>query len=162
MPLLLVLFLVFLAVPLVEIYLLIEVGSRIGAVWTLILVVGTAALGAALLRQQGLSTLNKIQLELARGQLPAVGLVEGLLLLLTGALLLTPGFATDTLGFILLIPPLRHAVAALIVHRQLLKVAGVVRPGQPSGSAGPGDIRGPNSGPKGSRTFDGDYERLDD
>jgi len=98
MPVFRYLFLLFLLVPLVEIYFLIQVGKVIGAGWTVFFVVFTAVLGAALLRVQGLSTLNRVQRSLERGRLPAVELLEGLMLLVAGALLLTPGFVTDAIG----------------------------------------------------------------
>lgn len=100
----------FLLIPLIEIYFLIQVGEVIGAGWTVFLVVATAAIGAGLLRMQGLNTLQRAQLTMAQGQLPAVAMFEGVALLLSGALLLTPGFFTDTLGFILLVPAIRQAM----------------------------------------------------
>lgn len=94
-------------VPLIEIYLLISVGRVIGAGTTVAVVILTAVAGAWLLRIQGLSTLMRIQHSTAAGKLPAKELIEGLILLITGALLLTPGFFTDAIGFALLIPPIR-------------------------------------------------------
>jgi len=90
---------------------LIEIGQMFGVGYTIALVIGTAALGAALLRQQGLSTLAKVQTNMNQGNLPATELVEGLMLLIAGALLLTPGFFTDVFGFLVLIPALRHRIA---------------------------------------------------
>ena len=115
------LFLLFLIIPLVEIYFLIQVGKVIGAGWTTFLVVGTAVLGAFLLRLQGFSTLQRAQTVMARGELPAVEMLEGLILLISGALLLTPGFVTDTFGFLLLIPPIRQSMI-----RQILKNSQVI------------------------------------
>ncbi len=105
MPLL---FLTFLLVPLLEIYLLIEIGSVIGAVWTVAGVVGTAVVGAALVRRQGLAALGRFRSATEAGELPAITIIEGLALLVAGALLLTPGFFTDAIGFVLLTPPLRQ------------------------------------------------------
>lgn len=105
MPLL---FLVFLIVPLVEIYLLIEIGSVIGAPWTIFSVVFTAVVGAALVRAQGFATFTRFQSNLNNNELPAMELLEGLFLLIAGALLLTPGFFTDAIGFACLTPPLRR------------------------------------------------------
>jgi UPF0716 protein FxsA len=105
-----ILFLLFLLVPLVEIYFLIKVGSVIGAVPTIALVVFTALLGAMLLRFQGWTTLTRSRQVLEQGQLPALEMLEGVLLVLAGALLLTPGFVTDAIGFVFLIPPLRQAL----------------------------------------------------
>jgi len=106
-----ILFFMFLAVPLIEIAILIEIGKVVGAAYTIILVIGTAALGAALLRQQGLSTIAKVQMNMDQGNLPATELIEGLILLVAGALLLTPGFFTDVFGFLVLIPALRRRIA---------------------------------------------------
>jgi len=104
------LFILFLLVPLIEIYFLIQVGSVIGAAWTVFLVVATAVIGAGLLRQQGFSTLQRAQTSLAHGEIPAIAMLEGVALLISGAMLLTPGFFTDTIGFILLVPTFRQAV----------------------------------------------------
>ena len=100
----------FLAIPLIEIAILIEIGKVVGATYTIMLVIGTAALGAALLRQQGLSTIKKVQRNMNQGSLPAIELIEGLMLLVAGALLLTPGFFTDIFGFLALIPTLRRRI----------------------------------------------------
>lgn len=86
-----------------------------GAAYTIVLVIGTAALGAALLRQQGLSTLAKVQTNMNQGNLPAIELIEGLMLLIAGALLLTPGFFTDIFGFLVLIPVLRQYAARTLL-----------------------------------------------
>jgi len=96
--------LLFFVVPLVEIYFLVQVGQVIGAFPTILLVVFTAVLGAFLLRQQGLSTFVKFQRAMAQGEVPATAMLEGLILLVGGLLLMTPGFVTDTIGFLCLIP----------------------------------------------------------
>ncbi len=101
----------FITIPLVEIAILIKICSIIGAGYTIALVIGTAFLGVSLLRIQGISTLAKVQANISRGQLPATELIEGLILLISGALLLTPGFFTDTIGFLMLVPTLRQRLA---------------------------------------------------
>ena len=103
------LFLVFLIIPIIEIYLLIKVGGIIGAIPTILAIVATAALGALLIRFQGVSTFNRVQSNLQKGEIPAIEMFEGLILLICGALLLTPGFFTDAIGFIALIPVARRA-----------------------------------------------------
>jgi len=117
---------IFLIVPIVEIYLLIQVGQVIGAGWTVLLVVLTAVIGVALLKRQGLSTLNRAQRKLEANELPAHELLEGMGLLVAGALLLTPGFFTDAVGFFLLFPPTRiwlvRAVAARVVMSASVQV----------------------------------------
>ena len=110
-----ILFLLFLIVPLIEVVILIQVGRAVGAGYTVILIIGTAALGAALLRWQGLATLARVRLSMDQGRLPATELIEGLLLLIAGALLLTPGFFTDALGFLALLPGLRKFVAEALL-----------------------------------------------
>ena len=109
----------FLAIPILEIYLLFQVGGIIGAGWTIFIVIGTAVLGASLLRQQGLSTWTRLNQSMAQGQLPPTIMVEGILLLLSGAFLLTPGFFTDTIGFLFLTPPVRKIIAEYLLRRGL-------------------------------------------
>lgn len=104
------LFLLFLIVPLIEIYFLIQVGRVIGPGWTIFAVVATAVLGAILLRMQGFSTLQRAQATMAQGQVPAVAMMEGVALLFSGAMLLTPGFVTDAIGFALLVPVIRQSL----------------------------------------------------
>ena len=98
------LFLLFIFVPLIEIYLLIKVGGIIGAFPTVLVVVSTAIAGTWLLKQQGLATLMRFQTSAAQGRMPAQEMAEGLALAFGGALLLTPGFVTDIIGFLCLIP----------------------------------------------------------
>ncbi|MTI62776.1 FxsA family protein [Methylophaga sp.] len=125
------LFVLFLIVPLVEIFFLIQVGQVIGAGWTIFLVVATAVIGAFLLRLQGFQTLRRAQNTMQRGQLPATEMLEGLCLLVSGALLLTPGFVTDTMGFLLLIPPVRQLLIA-----QMLKNSQFIFSGRGAGFYG--------------------------
>lgn len=114
-----ILFLLLLGIPLIEIYLLISVGRVIGAGPTILAVIATAVAGTWLLRIQGLGTLARVQAATRSGQLPAAELVEGLILLVAGVLLLTPGFFTDTCGFLLLIPAFRQRVAHGVLHTLL-------------------------------------------
>ena len=116
-----ILFLFFLIVPFVEIYVLLEVGSLIGAFPTILLVVFTAVLGAWLLRRQGFATWQRFQTNLQQGVIPAYEMIEGPILLVGGALLLTPGFFTDILGFACLIPSLRRKIAQFVLENYLLK-----------------------------------------
>ena len=104
------LLLIFILVPILEMVVLIKVGGAIGALSTVFMVFATAAIGLALLRKQGPSTLLKAQQKMQTGQLPAKEIVEGIFLAVGGALLLTPGFITDTLGFCCLIPGIRHVI----------------------------------------------------
>jgi len=115
-----ILFLFVLIVPFVEIYVLLQVGGIIGAFPTIFLVVFTAALGAWLLRRQGFATWQRFQANLAQGNIPAYEMIEGPIILVGGALLLTPGFFTDILGFACLIPALRRNIAQYIIENHLL------------------------------------------
>lgn len=108
------LFAVFIVVPLLEIFAFIQVGSAIGALPTLALIVLTAVVGAVLVRWQGLKVLMDARGSLARKELPVAAVVHGALLLFSGLLLLTPGFVTDAAGFLLLVPAVRTLAAARI------------------------------------------------
>lgn len=112
-----VLTLIFLVVPVVEIFLLIKVGSVIGAWWTIGLVVLTAVIGVRLLKIQGVSTLTRAQEKMQSGDMPAQEMLEGIGLIVAGAFLLTPGFFTDGVGFCLLIPPIRRWLVQKVVAR---------------------------------------------
>lgn len=114
-------FLAFLIIPFVEIYLLLQIGGIVGVFPTIALVVLTAIIGAGLLRQQGLATWQRFQDNLAKGTLPAYEMVEGPILLVGGALLLTPGFFTDIIGFACLIPPMRKKIAQYIIEKRLVQ-----------------------------------------
>jgi UPF0716 protein FxsA len=127
--------LVFVGVPLLELYLLIQVGSEIGALPTIGLSILTAILGSWLVRVQGFSVLLRVRGMLDRGEVPALEVLDGALLLIAGVMLLLPGFITDALGFLLLIPPLRR-----FVIRRFVRVI-PVHP-QPQGEAGPRVIEG--------------------
>ena len=101
------LFLVFVLVPLFELYLLIKVGSHLGALNTLIVVILTGIVGASLARIQGMRTMIRVRNSLNRGELPTEELLDALLIFMAGLLLLTPGFITDFVGMALLVPSIR-------------------------------------------------------
>lgn len=122
---------IFLIVPIVEVYLLIQVGQVIGALWTIFLVVLTAVIGVWLLRIQGVSTLMRAQQKIQTGQTPAREMLEGVGLVLAGAFLLTPGFFTDTVGFLLLFPPLRVWLVNSFVSNMMVSGRFTRPPGQP-------------------------------
>lgn len=107
----------FIVVPIVEIWLLLRVGAVIGGGATILIVIGTAILGAWLVRQQGFATLQAVQKQMNAGRVPAMEMAEGLALLIAGAVLLTPGFVTDALGFALLTPPIRRALIRWFVQQ---------------------------------------------
>lgn len=110
-------FLVFFSIPIVEMYLLIEVAKRIEALPTILLVMLTAVLGVSLIRQQGLSTLTKGIRRLNQAEIPAAEIIEGVLLAVAGAFLITPGFLTDFIGFMIIIPITRRITALMLLKR---------------------------------------------
>lgn len=121
----LIFLLIFVGAPLIELYFLIEVGSVIGALPTIALSVFTAVLGGLLVRMQGFAILFRAQSQLADREVPAFELLEGALLLLVGLALMLPGFITDAVGFLLLIPPLRRWLVL-----RWLKNRGMLQPGE--------------------------------
>ncbi len=112
-----ILMFLFLVIPIIEIYLLIQVGAEIGVLPTIGLIILTAVIGASLLRSQGLQTYGRFNQALSEGRVPANEILEGVALLIGGALLLTPGFFTDAIGFFCLLPFTRRPVATFIVNR---------------------------------------------
>ena len=111
--------LLFIVVPLVELYLLIQLGTVIGVEATVVIVVATGLVGAWLARVQGMKVVTEVRASLAQGRMPAEAIVDGLLILVAGAVLLTPGLLTDALGFFLLVPQGRRLVRTM-VHRWFL------------------------------------------
>ena len=116
------LFFLFLVVPIIEIMFLLKASDIIGAGWTIVLVVATAALGAKLVKQQGLSTLQNVQMKTSQGQVPAMEVAEGAAIMVAGALLLTPGFFTDAFGFACLISPVRQTVIRYLFRKNIASV----------------------------------------
>ena len=112
-----ILLLAFVGIPFAEIALFIEVGGRIGLWPTLATVIGTAIIGTALLRLQGLSALRQLQSSLERGEMPVEHIFTGACLLVAGAFLLTPGFLTDTIGFLLFVPLIRRFIGRIALGR---------------------------------------------
>jgi UPF0716 protein FxsA len=104
------LFVAFLVVPILELWVIIQVGQEIGVLLTIALLIAVSIAGTWLLKQQGLATWQRVQQNLAEGRMPADEVIDGALILFGGALLLTPGFLTDVVGLTLLIPPTRAAV----------------------------------------------------
>ncbi|MCB1735246.1 MAG: FxsA family protein [Gammaproteobacteria bacterium] len=146
--------LLFIGIPLLEIYLFIHVGGALGALNTMALVVITAVLGVWLLRLQGMATWFRVQQQLAQGKPPAKEMIEGLILLVCGALLLTPGFFTDAVGFLLLVPSVRQTVATYLLQRGVARGVN----GNPFQNGRPG----PSSAPGQDDIIEGEYRRKDD
>lgn len=134
------LFVLFIIVPMIEIYLFIVVGNLIGVFPTIFLVFLTAILGSILLQQQGIATLNRVHAELQQGQVPTEALLEGTVIVIGGALLLTPGFFTDFMGLLCLIPTTRHYFIVWLAQR----------------------VQVHTSQPRDHFTIDGEYRRDDE
>lgn len=141
------LFSLFLIVPIVEIMFLLKASDIIGAGWTILLVIATAALGAALVKQQGINTLQSVQMKMNQGQVPAMEVAEGAAIMVAGALLLTPGFFTDAFGFACLIPPIRQTVIRYLFKNKIASVvsssgfSSTQRQSQQNGSVIEGEYR---------------------
>lgn len=157
-------FLLLVAVPLIEIALFIELGGWLGLWPTLGVVVLTALVGALLLRAQGLATMGEIRGRLDRGEDPSGPLANGALILVAGVVLMTPGFFTDAVGLALLLPPVRAATIRVLARR-LVTVVAKGGPGQGPDNSGrpPGGAQGGAHGGAraGSQTVEGDYEVVE-
>jgi UPF0716 protein FxsA len=140
---------ILIGVPLLEIVLFIKIGGAIGTIPSVFIVVFTAVLGALLLRHQGFFTMQKLQDSMQRGEFPALVMLESVFFFIAAVLLLIPGFFTDTIGALLLIPPVRKVLVS--------KLSGFQQFGPPPG--GPG---GPSEDKSGSRVIEGEYKRDDD
>ncbi len=139
------LLLAFVVVPLVEIFVLIQVGQAIGPWWTILLLVADAVLGAWLMRREGARAWRALTTALNSGRMPAKELADGALILIGGTLMLTPGFVTDTLGILLILPftrPVARRALTAVVARRLFVVSGSSRPGRPpsDGPVVPGEV----------------------
>jgi len=149
------LFILFTAVSLLEIFVLVKVGSFLGAWPTVALVIVTALIGSALVRSQGLQLVQQLQQRLAKGEMPGQQLIEGIMLIITGVLLVTPGFVTDLCGLLLLQPSIRAGIAKTILEN--VKFA----PGAMSGgfSQSHSGFSKPNID---GDIIEGEFERKDD
>lgn len=155
------LLLLFVVLPAVELYLLIVVGRVMGPLTTVGIIVVTGMLGWSMVKAQGLSTLRRIRAETAQGRLPAEEMVAGLCLLGTGLLLVTPGFLTDTVGFLVLIPSLRRALARQLMRRFKMKIASSGPFSADGGLGGLGGVGGFGDPDEGGRVDLGDGEVID-
>lgn len=131
-----VLILLLVSVPLLELYVIVQVAGGLGVGQTILLLLVVSVVGAWMVRRSGLGVLHQIRNRLERGELPGNELVDGVLILVAGALMLTPGFLTDAVGLLLLFPPTRIAVRSVLVRRysKRITVAGWSgEPGRPGG-----------------------------
>ncbi len=153
-----IVFFLFISIPIIEIFLLIKVGSALGAWTTIAIVILTAVIGTLMLRAQSLATIRSVQNKIHSGELPATQMLEGVALLIGGALLLTPGFMTDAVGFFCLFPLTRRWLvnkivsnANVMVYQNIDERSSVnVRPDR-SGSGQQSD----------ANVIDGEYRRED-
>lgn len=145
----------FIAIPVIEIALFIQVGSFLGVWTTVLLVLLTAVIGASLVRSQGLRTLLTVQQRLNQGEVPAQQILEGVLLAVAGILLFTPGFLTDFMGMVILLPYPRARLAAYLMKKVVVKTQG-----------GSGfqfySEQHFGSDAQDGHTYDGEYEKKDD
>jgi len=146
------LFLIFIIVPITEMLLLFEVADHIGAWYTLGLVVLTAVIGIQVLKQQGLSTLTRANQRIESGELPAQEMIEGIFLAVGGAFLLTPGFITDTLGFMFLIGPIRRLLVQALIKSGKLTIL-------QAGGQRQFFYKHHTSSSEDSRVYEGEFER---
>jgi UPF0716 protein FxsA len=139
---------VFLGLPLIEIAVFIKVGQSFGVLPTLLGVIVSAALGAAVIRMQGLSLMADIRATMGRGQLPGRAIADAMMVFLAGVLLLIPGYFTDFVGILLLLPPVRELIYGYLKTRMVVVSSATSRPGAPP------------SGPRTIELDDDDYHRL--
>ena len=153
----------FIAVPLIEIGLFVQVGGAIGLWPTLAVVVLTAVAGTALLRHQGLGTLGRLQASMDRGEMPLEPVFDGFCLLAAGALLLTPGFFTDAVGFALFVPAVRGLLRQFFASRVKVHTAQAHMHGSYGAHPyGPQSGNGPFQSGPGGDVIDGDFEDVTD
>lgn len=158
-------FLLFILMPIVEIAVLLNVGSVIGWIPTILIVILTAVIGTWMLRQQGLATMMSARNRIQSGEMPTQEIAEGMLLLFGGALLLTPGFVTDAIGFACLIPPSRKLIALYLASRTQGGFVSFSTGGSSSANNGP--FSKPDQSPGRPRSdaanvIEGEYQRRDD
>jgi UPF0716 protein FxsA len=129
---LLALIVLFIALPLAELYVILKVGDAIGAVWTILLLAADSVLGSLLLRSQGRTVWGRFNTALAEGKMPHREVMDGVLVIFGGAFLITPGFITDVIGLLLLLPPTRALIRSQVVRRlgRRVTVGVTTRPGR--------------------------------
>ncbi len=159
------LLILFIIVPIAELAVIIQVGQQIGVLWTIAILIADSILGSVLMRSQGRAAWRRFNVALQAGRPPAREVLDGVLVIFGGALLLTPGFITDIVGLLLLLPPTRAVVRRVLVHRfadRMIASAarrgpGGFEPPPGRGRARPTDVEGtavdvdPDGLPRGSR-----------
>jgi UPF0716 protein FxsA len=153
----------FILLPIAEIYVIIKVGEAIGILPTLALLILDGFVGAALARSQGRTAWERFNRALAEGRVPASETFDGAMIILGGALLLTPGFITDVVGFVLLIPPTRALVRGLIARLARRRVAFTWRVATPPPPRSGGYRTGPQPPPSGrGYDYEGTAQEIDE
>lgn len=158
-----ILLLLFIFVPIIEIGLFIQVGGFLGLWPTIALVLITAFAGASLVRSQGIQTLMSVQGRLQQGEMPAQQILEGVMLAVAGVLLLTPGFMTDALGMLVLLPAPRAIIAKKMMEKMVVTnmSGGFHAGGQDPFNSG-SFKQDPFDQSKDGNTFEGEFEKKDD
>lgn len=149
-----ILFFIFIIVPIIEIAIFIQAGDWFGLGPTLFTIILTAFIGIILIRQQGLSTLYKAQQKMNSGEIPAIEMIEGLMIAVAGAFLITPGFFTDSLGFLLLVPLFRQFLVKYVLRNKIQMHGNSQQP--------PYDETHPQSSDQSNRTIEGEFKKFDD
>lgn len=147
-----ILLVAFVVVPILEIYVIIQVGHVIGAWWTIVLLVADSIVGSWLVKREGARAFEALRAALASGRMPAREISDGALILVGGTLMVSPGFVTDVVGFALILPftrPVARRVLAVLVARRLLAGRGPLGGGPLGGGTVPGDATRPGAGPQG-------------
>ena len=151
----------FIIMPIVEMWVLIQVGGLIGALPTIALVLLTAMIGLHLLKQQGLSTLMRASQKMAHGGLPANEILEGILLAIGGALLLTPGFFTDAIGFACLLPFTRRSLVKILLRKGVFMARSTMQNGFQAHHQSSYSSRSGSAFSKSDNVIDGEFTRED-
>lgn len=149
-----ILFFIFIVVPIIEIAIFIQAGDWFGLGPTLFTIVLTAFIGITLIRQQGLSTLYKAQQKMNTGEIPAIEMIEGLMIAVAGAFLITPGFFTDSLGFLLLIPLFRQFLVKYVLRNKIKMHGNSQQP--------PFNESNTQSSNQSNRTIEGEFKNNED
>ncbi len=163
------LFLIFIAVPVIEIALFIEAGQVIGVLPTIAITIGTAIAGSFLMRVQGFATLSRFSEAVEKGQMPVTPVIDGIGILTAGLLLLTPGLFTDTIGLLLFVPPVRRGLAKWVFSKALKNGRVNIRTfggatGAGTGPAGPrtdGPTKAGAGFKKSDDVIDAEFETID-
>ena len=161
---LLVLFLIFIVLPIAEVAAFIEAGRLIGVLPTILITIGSAIAGSLLMRIQGVATVNRLMLSLEKGEMPVTPVVDGMGIMAAGLLLLTPGLISDVIGFLLFIPPIRRGLAKWLFRKALQRGTVNIRTFRRGDAGAPGPGSKPRGRPgfvKSDNIVDAEFETID-